>query len=191
MLLPLRLAFPPVASFSEKILLAIAFWEGMYSICSSLSSSDHLPGLLTVAVYVFSSSCLLSPSSQLLTYLNYRGLTIVGYTAIALTVLGLLPFLVLTAMALPMIQPKRWSGREEGGGGRGGQMRRQAGSCCRVLWQQVIMFSRLCTCRSIPYAVHFIHASLVFPSFYYPLLPTIPPPSSCALPSPDCASGCV
>ena len=58
---------------------------------------------------VSSSSRLPIPSSQLLTYLNYRGLTIVGYTAIALTVLGLLPFLVLSAMALPLIQPRRWS----------------------------------------------------------------------------------
>jgi amino acid transporter len=43
-----------------------------------------------------------------LTYLNYRGLTIVGYTAVALTVFSLLPFAIMSIMAVPLIQPKRW-----------------------------------------------------------------------------------
>ncbi|KAG0575898.1 hypothetical protein KC19_5G038600 [Ceratodon purpureus] len=45
----------------------------------------------------------------LLTYLNYRGLTIVGITAVCLTGFSLLPFLVMTFMAIPKIRPKRWS----------------------------------------------------------------------------------
>ncbi|CAI5998025.1 unnamed protein product [Closterium sp. NIES-64] len=43
-----------------------------------------------------------------LTYVNYRGLTIVGATAIALAVFGLLPFVVMALLAIPKIQPARW-----------------------------------------------------------------------------------
>lgn len=43
-----------------------------------------------------------------LTYLNYRGLTIVGYTAVALTIFSLLPFVVLAVLAIPRIKPERW-----------------------------------------------------------------------------------
>jgi amino acid transporter len=45
----------------------------------------------------------------LLTYLNYRGLTIVGITAVCLTGFSLLPFLVMTLMSIPKIRPKRWA----------------------------------------------------------------------------------
>lgn len=45
----------------------------------------------------------------LLTYLNYRGLTIVGITAVFLTGFSLLPFLVLALMSVPKIRPKRWT----------------------------------------------------------------------------------
>jgi amino acid transporter len=47
--------------------------------------------------------------TTLLTYLNYRGLTIVGITAVILTGFSLLPFLVLTLMAIPKIRPQRWT----------------------------------------------------------------------------------
>lgn len=45
----------------------------------------------------------------LLTYLNYRGLTIVGITAVILTGFSLLPFIVLTMMSIPKIRPRRWT----------------------------------------------------------------------------------
>ncbi|XP_010691973.2 probable polyamine transporter At3g13620 [Beta vulgaris subsp. vulgaris] len=44
----------------------------------------------------------------LLSILNYTGLTIVGYTAIALGVVSLLPFLVMSLVAVPQIHPHRW-----------------------------------------------------------------------------------
>jgi amino acid transporter len=44
-----------------------------------------------------------------LTYLNYRGLTIVGITAVALTAFTLLPFLVFSLLSIPKIQPQRWT----------------------------------------------------------------------------------
>ncbi|XP_043714018.1 probable polyamine transporter At3g19553 [Telopea speciosissima] len=43
-----------------------------------------------------------------LTYLNYRGLHIVGFSAVALAIFSLLPFLVMGLLSLPKIRPKQW-----------------------------------------------------------------------------------
>lgn len=43
-----------------------------------------------------------------LTYLNYRGLTIVGWAAVLLGVFSLLPFLVMGVVAIPKLKPSRW-----------------------------------------------------------------------------------
>eukprot|EP01018_Ginkgo_biloba_P005310 Gb_18884 [translate_table: standard] len=43
-----------------------------------------------------------------LTYMNYRGLTIVGWTAVCLGVFGLLPFCVMGILAIPRTDPSRW-----------------------------------------------------------------------------------
>ncbi|ESQ40475.1 hypothetical protein EUTSA_v10013376mg [Eutrema salsugineum] len=43
-----------------------------------------------------------------LTYLNYRGLSIVGVAAVLLGVFSILPFVVMTFMSIPKVQPLRW-----------------------------------------------------------------------------------
>ncbi|KAB1208490.1 hypothetical protein CJ030_MR7G022652 [Morella rubra] len=43
-----------------------------------------------------------------LTYLNYRGLHIVGFSAVALAAFSLSPFLVMSIFSIPRIQPKQW-----------------------------------------------------------------------------------
>ncbi|KAK9286255.1 hypothetical protein L1049_014642 [Liquidambar formosana] len=43
-----------------------------------------------------------------LTYMNYRGLTIVGWTAILLGIISLLPFLVMGLVSIPKLTPSRW-----------------------------------------------------------------------------------
>lgn len=43
-----------------------------------------------------------------LTYLNYRGLTIVGWVAILLGVFSLLPFVFMGFVAIPKLEPSRW-----------------------------------------------------------------------------------
>ncbi|KAJ3685511.1 hypothetical protein LUZ61_014675 [Rhynchospora tenuis] len=43
-----------------------------------------------------------------LTYLNYRGLQLVGLSAIALTAFSLSPFIVMVFLAIPRIRPDRW-----------------------------------------------------------------------------------
>lgn len=43
-----------------------------------------------------------------LTYLNYRGLHIVGFSAALLACFSLLPFVAMAVLSLPRIRPKRW-----------------------------------------------------------------------------------
>lgn len=43
-----------------------------------------------------------------LTYMNYRGLTVVGWVAIVLGVFSLLPFIVMGLVAIPKLEPSRW-----------------------------------------------------------------------------------
>lgn len=43
-----------------------------------------------------------------LTYLNYRGLHIVGLSAVLLAVFSLSPFLVMALLSIPQIRPRRW-----------------------------------------------------------------------------------
>lgn len=47
-------------------------------------------------------------STSVLSFLNYSGLAIVGYTAVALGVVSLLPFVLLSLISLPKIDPNRW-----------------------------------------------------------------------------------
>lgn len=43
-----------------------------------------------------------------LSFLNYTGLTVVGYTAVTLGVFALLPFLLMAGISIPKIHPSRW-----------------------------------------------------------------------------------
>ncbi|KAK7252552.1 hypothetical protein RIF29_36586 [Crotalaria pallida] len=44
----------------------------------------------------------------LLTYMNYRGLTIVGFFSVFLGVFSLIPFVVMGFISIPKLKPKRW-----------------------------------------------------------------------------------
>lgn len=43
-----------------------------------------------------------------LTYMNYRGLTIVGWTAVCLGVFSLMPFCAMGLISIPKLEPARW-----------------------------------------------------------------------------------
>ncbi|XP_044979940.1 probable polyamine transporter At3g13620 [Hordeum vulgare subsp. vulgare] len=45
----------------------------------------------------------------LLSFVNYAGLSIVGWGAVALGMVSLAPFVLMTAMAVPKIRPSRWA----------------------------------------------------------------------------------
>ncbi|KAJ6392690.1 hypothetical protein OIU77_022227 [Salix suchowensis] len=47
-------------------------------------------------------------STLLLSFLNYTGLTIVGYAAVLLGLVSLSPFIIMSLMAIPKIHPHRW-----------------------------------------------------------------------------------
>ncbi|PON42953.1 Amino acid/polyamine transporter [Trema orientale] len=47
-------------------------------------------------------------STLSLSFLNYTGLTIVGYAAVALGIVSLSPFILMSLIAIPKIQPHRW-----------------------------------------------------------------------------------
>ncbi|KAL3361678.1 hypothetical protein AABB24_014512 [Solanum stoloniferum] len=46
--------------------------------------------------------------TMVLTYMNYRGLTIVGWVAVSLGILSMLPFVVMGLILIPKIRPERW-----------------------------------------------------------------------------------
>ncbi|GMH00091.1 hypothetical protein Nepgr_001930 [Nepenthes gracilis] len=50
----------------------------------------------------------ISISTILLSFLNYTGLTVVGYAAVALGVASLMPFILMSLIAIPQIHPHRW-----------------------------------------------------------------------------------
>ncbi|KAL8158448.1 hypothetical protein AgCh_002941 [Apium graveolens] len=47
-------------------------------------------------------------STVVLSFINFTGLTIVGYVAVLLGVVSLLPFIVMSVMAIPKISPQNW-----------------------------------------------------------------------------------
>ena len=48
-------------------------------------------------------------ASLLLAFLNYRGLNIVGWAAVAMTAFIIVPFVVLIGLAAPNVQPRNWA----------------------------------------------------------------------------------
>jgi len=69
---------------------------------------DALPPLLASIASIACRMVFLLVLSLLLTYLNYRGLHVVGNFAITTTILIAMPFLFLCALALPQAQPSNW-----------------------------------------------------------------------------------
>ncbi|GMH00099.1 hypothetical protein Nepgr_001938 [Nepenthes gracilis] len=47
-------------------------------------------------------------STSVLSFLNYTGVTIVGYTAVVLGIVSLCPFVLMTLISIPKIEPSRW-----------------------------------------------------------------------------------
>lgn len=99
-------AFGPFWGFQE------GFWSWVSGVTDNslypvmfLSYLDALvPGLKTG----WQRTILLVVVSLALSYLNYRGLHIVGHTAVFMTGFIILPFLVLMCLALPHIKPGNW-----------------------------------------------------------------------------------
>ncbi|KAI3986919.1 hypothetical protein MKX01_014620 [Papaver californicum] len=50
----------------------------------------------------------LSVTTIVLSFLNYTGLTVVGWVAVGLGVVSLMPFIIMSLIAIPKIKPQRW-----------------------------------------------------------------------------------
>ncbi|GJN07746.1 hypothetical protein PR202_ga25605 [Eleusine coracana subsp. coracana] len=50
----------------------------------------------------------------LLSFLNYTGLSIVGWGAVALGLVSLAPFVLMTGISVPKLRPKRWTAQVQG-----------------------------------------------------------------------------
>ncbi|KAK7280595.1 hypothetical protein RJT34_25660 [Clitoria ternatea] len=79
----------------DNALYPVLFLDYLKSAIPALEGG--FPRLIAVLVLVL-----------VLTYMNFRGLTIVGWAAILLGVFSLLPFMVMGVIAIPRIKPARW-----------------------------------------------------------------------------------
>ncbi|KAL3621376.1 hypothetical protein CASFOL_036288 [Castilleja foliolosa] len=69
---------------------------------------DYLKSAIPILEYGLPRMVAILGITLALTYMNYRGLTIVGWVAILLGVFSLLPFVVMGLIALPELKPSRW-----------------------------------------------------------------------------------
>ncbi|GAB2211764.1 hypothetical protein Droror1_Dr00025098 [Drosera rotundifolia] len=69
---------------------------------------DYLQNLFPVLASRWPRHVGLIVSTVCLSFLNYTGLAIVGYAAVALGVVSLAPFAILSVAAIPKIRPHRW-----------------------------------------------------------------------------------
>ncbi|XP_048140361.1 probable polyamine transporter At3g13620 isoform X3 [Rhodamnia argentea] len=69
---------------------------------------DYVKKLFPVFESGWPRNVAIAVSTLMLSFLNYTGLTIVGYTAVVLGIVSLMPFLVMSSIAIPKIRPHRW-----------------------------------------------------------------------------------
>ncbi|CAO2837164.1 unnamed protein product [Amaranthus hypochondriacus] len=90
----------------------MGFWKFLSGVINLASYPvlciDYLKLIFPVLSSGFPHYFAIFISNLVLTFLNYTGLTIVGYTAVTLGIVSLCPFLVLSLIAIPNIQPIRW-----------------------------------------------------------------------------------
>ncbi|PON65203.1 Amino acid/polyamine transporter [Parasponia andersonii] len=99
-------AFGP---FWGSLMGAWKFLSGVINLASyPVLCVDYLKLVIPIFSSGFPRYVAIFVSTLVLSLLNYTGLSIVGYTAVCLGTVSLLPFLVMTLFAIPMIEPVRW-----------------------------------------------------------------------------------
>ncbi|XP_062076703.1 probable polyamine transporter At3g13620 [Humulus lupulus] len=99
-------AFGP---FWGSLMGAWKFLSGVINLASyPVLCVDYLKLVIPILSSGFPRYVAIFVSTLVLSFLNYTGLSIVGYTAVTLGIVSLLPFLVMTLFAIPMIEPVRW-----------------------------------------------------------------------------------
>ncbi|KAI3887084.1 hypothetical protein MKW92_028280 [Papaver armeniacum] len=96
------------------------FWGSMMGSLKFLSGSINNAAypvlirdyLITAGMHLFEKKVpnhlFLCISTIVLSFLNYTGLTVVGWVAVGLGVVSLMPFVILAFIAIPKIKPHRW-----------------------------------------------------------------------------------
>ncbi|KAI4340582.1 hypothetical protein MLD38_025402 [Melastoma candidum] len=79
---------------------------------------DYLEKLFSVFEGGWPRYVAILSSTLFLSFLNYTGLSIVGYTAVLLGLVSLSPFVVLSLVAIPKIRPHRWLSMGQKGVGK-------------------------------------------------------------------------
>ncbi|KAL8195252.1 hypothetical protein R6Q57_025655 [Mikania cordata] len=99
-------AFGPFWGFQE------GFWKWFSGVMDNalypVLFLDYLKHSLPIFDQFYARIPAVLAITVLLTYLNYRGLHIVGTSAVVLASFSLLPFVVMGLLSIPKIRPKRW-----------------------------------------------------------------------------------
>ncbi|KAK7321210.1 hypothetical protein VNO77_31603 [Canavalia gladiata] len=69
---------------------------------------DYVKKILPVLESGWPRYVAITGSTLALSFVNYTGLTIVGYVAVFLAIVSLSPFIVMSLIAIPKIRPHRW-----------------------------------------------------------------------------------
>ncbi|CAM8897624.1 unnamed protein product [Rhodiola kirilowii] len=69
---------------------------------------DYMKKLFPILETGWERKVAITGSTLILAFLNYTGLTIVGYVAVLLGIVSLAPFILMTLIAIPQIKPNRW-----------------------------------------------------------------------------------
>ncbi|KAI9128253.1 hypothetical protein K1719_001246 [Acacia pycnantha] len=103
------LIFPLIWSIPEAL---EGFWKWFSGVMDNalypVLFLDYLKHSLPIFDQMIARIPALLVITILLTYLNYRGLHVVGFSAILLAVFSLFPFLIMAVLAIPRIRPSRW-----------------------------------------------------------------------------------
>lgn len=99
-------AFGPFWGFQE------GFWKWLSGVLDNalypVLFLDYLKHSLPIFNLLIARIPALLGITVALTYLNYRGLHIVGFSAVSLLVFSLCPFVVMGILSIPHIKPGRW-----------------------------------------------------------------------------------
>lgn len=99
-------AFGP---FIGSLMGSWKFLSGVINIASfPILCIDYLQKLFPIFSHGLARNLAILFSTLLLSFLNFTGLNIVGYTAVSLGIISLLPFIIMSLIAIPSIRPQRW-----------------------------------------------------------------------------------
>ncbi|KAK2978919.1 hypothetical protein RJ640_019234 [Escallonia rubra] len=99
-------AFGP---FFGSLLGTWKFLSGVINIASfPVLCIDYLEKLFPVFASGLPRKLAILISTLFLSFVNYTGLAIVGYAAVGLGIVSLLPFIIMSLTAIPQIHPHRW-----------------------------------------------------------------------------------